>query len=222
MPIIRISILISVAIESRPSETSHHSPPALLLMSILLLATACGATEPDDDNLRPPACEHVTTPPAKQLRVFAVGHKLQVSEGATYASYAAPRSGRRSSTRSSPTSRPIGRKRARVPESVAFTAAFVGAGRMTARAKDSAFLAYVALQGAMSDAFAHYRSLAPAGASVRGSCSPRPIDLAYVRSDILNHRDRRPIITSIDGGNTVITDPTRADRLGHVSRSCNP
>ncbi len=122
---------------------------------------ACSHAEPDDETGTPPACEHVA-PPAKRLRVFAVGHALEVSEGATYASYA--RAFEQTIEREVVPHLATDRPNVLVlPESVAFTAAFVGARGEVARSKDTAFLAYVALQGTMPDAFDHYRKLAPDG-----------------------------------------------------------
>jgi predicted amidohydrolase len=129
-------------------------------LAALAALAACGPAD-DDETGPPPACDHQVRP-ARALRVFAVGHKLEVSEGATYASYA----GAFRSTVEREVIPNLATDRPNVlvfPESVAFTAAFVGARGDEARSKDSAFLAYVALQDQMRGAFDHYRRLAPDG-----------------------------------------------------------
>ena len=128
---------------------------------LALAAAACGSAPVDDETGPPPACEHAAAP-AKRVRVFAVGHKLQVSEGASYASY----TDAFRATIATEVVPNLATDRPNVlvfPESVAFTAAFVGARGDVPRSKDSAFLAYVALQGTMPAAFDHYRDLARDG-----------------------------------------------------------
>lgn len=133
---------------------------AATVAAFAVIAAGCGGAE-DDETGPPPACEHAAAP-AKRMRVFAVGHKLQVTEGATYESYAQAFR----ATVAAEVAPHLAADRPNVlvfPESVAFTAAFVGARGAEARTKDAAFLAYAALQATMPAAFEHYRDLARDG-----------------------------------------------------------
>lgn len=188
---------------------------------VLVAALACGPSPVDDETGPPPECEHVVRP-AKRLRVFAVGHKLQVSEGATYASYA----GAFRRTVETEVLPNLATDRPNVlvfPESVAFTAAFVGARGEVARSKDSAFLAYVALQGAMPDAFDHYRRVAPEGGIGRWVllAASDPTWRAFDQTFSAIAREHGVyVVASVDVGDVQrITEPHLAGTLGDPERT---
>lgn len=181
---------------------------------------ACGPAPADDETGPPPACEHVASP-AKQLRVFAVGHKLEVSEGATYASYASAFR----ATVDREVSPHLATDRPNVlvfPESVAFTAAFVGARGTVARSRDSAFLAYVALQDTMRAAFDHYRDLAPEGGIGRWILLAATDPTWRAFDDTFSAIARETgayVVASIDVGDVEpIRDPQLAGVLGDPER----
>jgi predicted amidohydrolase len=202
---LRISILIRVV--RRPH----------LLLPLLL---ACGADAPDDETGPPPVCEHAARP-ARQLRVFAVGHKLEISEAATYETYA--RAFTQTVEREVIPHLATDRPNVLVfPESVAFTAAFVGARGAEARSKDSAFLAYVALQATMPDAFAHYRELAADGTIGAWIllAATDPVWRAFDQTFSSIARDHGVyVVASVDVGDAAaVDDASLARQLGDPER----
>ncbi|HEU0032775.1 MAG TPA: exo-alpha-sialidase [Kofleriaceae bacterium] len=190
------------------------------LLACALLVASCSSPAPDDETGPPPACEHVPSP-ARRVRVFAVGHHLHVSEGATYASY--ERAFRQTVEAEVIPHLATDRPNVLVfPESVGFPAAFVGARGEVARDKDSAFLAYVALQGAMPDAFAHYRELASAGGIgswiLLAATDPtwRAFDTTFssIARDLGVY-----VVASVDAGDVAaVDDPALAAILGDPER----
>ena len=157
--------------------------------------------------------------------MFAVGHQLNVSEGATYASYA--------STFRATVEREVlphlATDRPNVlvfPESVGFTAAFIGARGDVARTKESAFLAYVALQSEMPDAFAHYRSLASSAGLgtwiLLAATDPtwRAFDQTF---STIAREHGVYVVASVDAGDTrEVTDAALAAQLGDPDRPSDP
>ena len=190
-------------------------------LALIAIAAACGSSDLDDETGPPPVCEHVA-PPAKRVRVFAVGHKLEVSEGTTYASYASAFTAtvEREVIPHLATDRP---NVLVFPESVAFTAAFLGARGQEARLKDSAFVAYAALQGTMQDAFSHYRSLSTDGGIGRWIllAATDPTWRSFDQTFSAIARDHGVyVVASADVGDVQpVTDPSLADVLGDPERT---
>ena len=202
--------------------------PAVALAAATALG-ACGPAPVDDETGPPPACEHAAAP-ARRLRVFAVGHELQLSEGQSYESYAAAFR----ATVLAEVVPHLAADRPNVlvfPESVAFTAAFVGARGDAARAQSSAFGAYATLQAAMPAAFDHYLALARDGGIGRWIllAATDPIWRAFDRTFSAIARTHGVyVVASVDVGDVepapdaqlaaVLGDPERpaGDAVAHV------
>ncbi len=189
-------------------------------LALLSLAGAACTSAPDDETGPPPICEHAPRP-ARALRIFAVGHQLEVAEGATYATYAS--AFRATVDREVIPHLATDRQNVLVfPESVAFTAAFVGARGDDARTKDTAFLAYSTLEAQLQDAFVHYRGLAPFGQIGTWIllAATDPTWRAFDQTFSAIARDTQAyVVASIDVGDVSTTDdPTLAAQLGDPER----
>jgi hypothetical protein len=191
--------------------------PTLVALAAVTLAGACGPATVDDETGPPPVCEHAAAP-ARRLRVFAVGHKLQLSEGATYESYAAAFR----ATVEAEVVPHLATDRPNVlvfPESVAFTAAFVGARGAAARAQSSAFGAYTTLQAAMPAAFDHYLALARDGGIGRWIllAATDPTWRAFDRTfSSIARAHGVYVVASIDVGDVEPVEPTGDAQLADV------
>ncbi len=186
---------------------------------LVLFVLGC-SSDADDETGPPPACEHEARP-ERSLRVFAIGHKLEVSEAETYETYAA---GFRATVEREvvPHLAPDRPNVLVFPESVAFTAAFLGERGADARMQDTAFSAYIALQAVVQDAFAHYRALAPIaqiGTWILLAASD-PIWRAFDQTFSTIAREHGVwVVASIDVGDVeVTTDPALVAALGDPER----